>query len=403
MRVIHVADLHLGTELYGHMDSMTGMSTRMADFTRALDRVVDYAIAEDADLFLFAGDAYKTRDPSPTQQREFALRLRRLYEADIPIFLLTGNHDMPNAIARATSLDIFGALPLNKLVVASRPGVYTMETKSGPLQIVAIPWISRSVLLSKDDLKNKTVDEIDAELLLRLEGAIEHFVGTLREGVPAVMALHGSIAGAVFGSERSTLLGHDLLIPKSLIGNPRFDYVALGHIHKHQTVQRLPLAVYPGSIERVDFGEEADPKGFMIVDLKGFDTTARFVDLHARRFVTLSVDAYGEQPTEQVVEALREHTLSGSIVRLNVHLSMANEGAFQDRRVRAVLADAAYVTIARQVDRGERRRGGALAAALTPLEALGQWLEERETSAERTAILLDYGSRLIADLDARGA
>src|SRR5579871_1417804 len=144
VRLVHLADLHLGTELYGHTDSLTGLSTRMADFTRALDRVVDRAIADDVDLFLFAGDAYKTRDPSPTQQREFALRLRRLHEAGIPIFLLTGNHDMPNAMARATSLDIFGALPLDNLVVASRPGVYDIQTKSGPLQIVAVPWISRS-------------------------------------------------------------------------------------------------------------------------------------------------------------------------------------------------------------------------------------------------------------------
>jgi exonuclease SbcD len=316
--------------------------------------------------------------------------------------LLTGNHDMPNAVARATSLDIFGTLPLANLVVASRPGVYHLQTKSGPVQIVAIPWISRSVLLSKDDLKNKTVDEIDAELLHRLESAMAQFVAELEDGVPAVLAVHGSIAGAVFGSERSTLLGHDLLIPKSLIANERFDYVALGHIHKHQTVLRRPLAVYPGSIERVDFGEESDPKGFMVVDLQGAATTARFVDLGARRFVTLSVDAYGEQPTEEVLAALEGHDLRGSIVRLGVHLSTANEGAFQDRRVRSALEGVSYLTIARHVDRGERRRGGGIAVALTPLEALRAWLTERETSPERAATLLDYGARLIAEVDGSG-
>jgi len=77
VRLIHTADLHLGTELYGHTDSTTGLSTRMTDFTRALDRVVDYAIAEDVDLFLFAGDAYKTRDPNSTYRREFDRRARR--------------------------------------------------------------------------------------------------------------------------------------------------------------------------------------------------------------------------------------------------------------------------------------------------------------------------------------
>ncbi len=194
------------------------------------------------------------------------------------------------------------------------------------------------------------------------------------------VALHGTISGATYGSERSTLLGHDLVIPTSLISHPRFDYVALGHIHKHQVVSRRPLAVYPGSIERVDFGEEADPKGFMIVDLQGEQTTARFVDLGARRFVTLSIQAYGDQPTEEVLEALQGHDLTGSIVRLNVHLSSANEGAFQDRRVRAALDGVTYLTVARQVDRGERRGSTTSVAALTPLEALRVWLDERETA-----------------------
>src|SRR5260370_26782216 len=144
MRILHLADLHLGTELYGHYDAATGSSTRLADFTHMLDIAVEHAISERVDLFLFAGDAYKTRDPSPTQQRELAKRLRRLLEAGIPVFLLTGNHDMPNAVARATSLDIFGALSPAGFTVASRPGVHTIATRSGPLYLIAVPWLTRS-------------------------------------------------------------------------------------------------------------------------------------------------------------------------------------------------------------------------------------------------------------------
>src|SRR5579872_4618868 len=140
MRILHTADIHLGTDLYGHYDPQIGGSSRLQDFAAALDRTVDYAIDVGIDLFLFAGDAYKTRDPSPTQQREFALRLRRLLEAGIPVFLLTGNHDMPNAVARATSLDIFGALSPAGFTVANRPGIHLLNTASGPLYVVAMPW-----------------------------------------------------------------------------------------------------------------------------------------------------------------------------------------------------------------------------------------------------------------------
>ncbi len=160
MRIVHLADLHLGTELYGHYDAATGSSTRLADFGAVMDVAVERAIRERADLFLFAGDAYKTRDPSPTQQRELAMRLRRLLEAGVPVFLLTGNHDMPNAVARATSLDIFGALSPAGFTVASRPGLHTVQTASGPLYVVAVPWITRSAFFARDENKNLPPDEL---------------------------------------------------------------------------------------------------------------------------------------------------------------------------------------------------------------------------------------------------
>src|SRR5690242_1166166 len=220
MRILHTADIHLGTDLYGHYDPQIGGSSRLQDFAAALDRTVDYAIDEGIDLFLFAGDAYKTRDPSPTQQREFALRLRRLLEAGIPVFLLTGNHDMPNSVGRATSLDIFGSLPLANLHVARKPGIHLVQTRSGPLQIVAVPWMMRSALMARDELKNKTVDEMNRELLARLESFMEGAIAALQPEIPAILTLHGSIAGATYGSERSTMLGSDLVIPKNLIARP---------------------------------------------------------------------------------------------------------------------------------------------------------------------------------------
>ena len=62
------------------------------------------------DLVLFCGDAYKSREPSQTHQREFAKRINRLSINNIPIFLLIGNHDLPNAIGRATATEILGSL-----------------------------------------------------------------------------------------------------------------------------------------------------------------------------------------------------------------------------------------------------------------------------------------------------
>jgi exonuclease SbcD len=73
-------------ESYGHIDAATGLSTRQSDILASLDRLIDYALNNDIDLVLFSGDAYKSREPSQTQQREFAKRINRISGSGIPIF-----------------------------------------------------------------------------------------------------------------------------------------------------------------------------------------------------------------------------------------------------------------------------------------------------------------------------
>jgi exonuclease SbcD len=405
MRILHLADLHLGTELYGHYDAATGGSSRIADFAQVLDIAVNHAVTEKVDLFLFAGDAYKTRDPSPTQQRELAQRLRRLLEADIPVFLLTGNHDMPNAVARATSLDIFGALSPAGFTVASRPGLHQITTRSGPLYILAIPWITRSAFFARDENKNLPPDELQAKLLDRLEDAVAYHLAHMTDDtIPAVLALHGTVSGAVYSVERSAMLSHDIVIPKSVICNPRFSYVALGHIHKYQVLERNPLTVYAGSPERIDFGEEHDEKGYVVVDLDRASASHHFVKLPARPFKTIDVQCDGDDPTAEVVQALEGRNLDGAIVRVRARLTPVNQGRLRDSDVRQAAQAASFVVIRREVERTWREtdRGRAFSTGMTPLEALGTYLERERPNetAERREELLHAARRLIADAEA---
>ena len=69
IKLLHTADIHIGMENYGRIDPATGINARVMDFLRRLSDVADYAIEQGVDIFVFAGDAYKTRDPNPTYQR----------------------------------------------------------------------------------------------------------------------------------------------------------------------------------------------------------------------------------------------------------------------------------------------------------------------------------------------
>src|SRR5919198_5456702 len=158
VKLLHAADIHIGMENYGKINPATGLSTRLEDFCATLDEAVDRAIAEPVDLVVLAGDIYKTRDPTPTHQREFAARIRRLIQAGIPIFITPGNHDLPLSTSRATSIDIFRTLELPGVAVARATGRWNLETKSGPIQVIALPWLDRSQVLAREDYKNKTIE-----------------------------------------------------------------------------------------------------------------------------------------------------------------------------------------------------------------------------------------------------
>jgi exonuclease SbcD len=162
IRLLHLADLHIGMENYGHIDPATGLNGRVMDFLRRLSEVVDYALENEVDLVLFAGDAYKSRDPNSTYRREFARRIKRLADAGIPVVLLVGNHDLPAQERRASSIDIFRTLDVPNVVVASRDHLHRLTTRRGePIQVATVPYPIRQRLLAREEHKEKTIAELD--------------------------------------------------------------------------------------------------------------------------------------------------------------------------------------------------------------------------------------------------
>ena len=110
IKLLHFADLHLGVENYGRIDPSTGLSTRVLDFLHAFDRVVDYALENEVDLVIFAGDAYRTRDPTPRWRSAKcrSLIMSHLYQttSTIPAAVIASSlvrRRMPNADKRTSS------------------------------------------------------------------------------------------------------------------------------------------------------------------------------------------------------------------------------------------------------------------------------------------------------------
>ena len=409
MRILHFSDLHIGVENYGRTDPDTGLSTRLGDFLESLDKVVEFALTQNVDLVLLAGDAYKGRDPSQTHQREFAKRLARLSQAQIPTFLLVGNHDLPNATSRANAVEIFSTLSLPHTYVGSQLDNYLVTTPSGPIQVLAVPWPRRSVLVGREASRGLSIEEIRGMIEARMTEAIALRAEQLDPAIPAIIAGHVTVSGATVGTERSMMLGQDHVLLVSALERPQADYVALGHIHKHQILRSgSPMVVYSGSLQRVDFSEEDDNKGFCVIDLDPAApqgrrlTNFQFQSLGARPFVTIDASvALGDaDPTQSVLRAIARKDIAGAVVRVRISVPQEMEGQLRESDIREALQDAHYIAaISRETQDGERRTRLAAESArdLQPMQALKLYLESRGVDSQRQELVIQKAEELVEE------
>jgi DNA repair protein SbcD/Mre11 len=409
IRVLHFADIHIGMENYGKTDPNTGLSTRVTDFLRRMDEMIDYAREHEVDLVIFAGDAFKTRSPNPTYQREFAHRIRDLSRL-APVVLLVGNHDLPPTLLKASSIEIYQTLDVPNVRVANEFEVFTVETRNGSVVIGTAPYPVRSRLLEDDSVAGMTIAQIDALLQDQLTHILEEMATQADQfDAPRLLTGHFTVSGAVVGSERSIMLGRDIAVLLSSVADPRWDYVALGHVHKHQNLtharKAVPPVVYSGSMERIDFGEEGDPKGFCWVELGRQDTNWQFVQLeNARPFVTLKADLrQSTNPTETVLKLIKKHRLTGAVVRLIVDLLPETEITFNEVVIKEELRRAGVYQMAsvrKQIEQPTRARLGGNPEGLTAPELLDRYLLSKEIGADRRADLLDAAQVIFEKLQA---
>ena len=408
IRLLHIADIHIGMENYGQLDPQTGVNSRVMDFLRRLDDAVNYALDSEIDFFLFAGDAFKTRDPSPTYQREFARRIKRVADAGIPVVLLVGNHDLPVAERRATSIEIYRTLAVPNVYYAGSDDLRTIITRRGePLQVATVPYPLRSRLLKQDDTKGLSLPQLDAQLEEIVSENIRSLADRVRQqpAIPAVFAGHFTVRDAEYGYERNVMLGADAVIPKSALADGPWDYVALGHIHKHQDVNkgRYPSIVYCGSLERVDFNELED-KGWVEVEVEKGHTTWRFVSQYkvpARPFVVVHADLReASDPTAAALAAIAARNTKDAVVKVRLELRVEQEPLLRDKDLRDALESAGIYHLAaieKIVERQDRMRlGSGSVESLTPTQLLEEYFRQKGVAPERIEKLLAAAQGLMA-------
>lgn len=394
MKLLHFADAHIDMANYGRHDPESGLPLRVLDFLKSLDTIVDTAIREKVELVLFAGDAYKDRAPAPTFQREWGRRIIRLSKAAIPTLLLIGNHDLSPALGRAHAIQEFDTLEVPNVRVISKPCFLSADDLGLPVQIIAIPWISRSGLLASIEMSAADPTEIFTNIEFRITELVNGWLDEADPKLPVILTAHASVQGAKYGSERTVMLGADLVLPGSLVRDPRLDYIALGHIHKPQNLNENahPPVIYPGSIERVDFGEAADEKFFVIAQVERGQTEIEWRQLTGIRpfFDCYAQLESAENVTASLISSLpTPKKLAGAIVRLIVEYPREWETLIDEAALRVHTAGAFEFHLVKrsQIEGRIRLPADQTVSSLSPLDLLEQyWLAVHADPAEAEAL-----------------
>ena len=276
MRIVHFSDTHLGYSDYGKFDSKSGINQRENDLYNVFKEIIDYIIKTKPDMVIHAGDLFDSIRPSNRAIGVALEQLSRLSTAGIQTIIIAGNHSTPRQRSTDTIFKILKYFPNIHPVFGGR----YEKMKIGACTIHAIPHAYSCEDLQKDIKKLKTDPSSKFN----------------------IMVAHAAIRGI---GEASWGEFKEQILPVSSLKNS-FDYIALGHYHKHLKVK--DNAYYCSSPERLSFNEVNDKKGFLEVTLGDF--SVRHIPTNARDMVIFNSIDCKDLSAPEIINKL-ERTVSG--------------------------------------------------------------------------------------------
>jgi len=425
MRILHSADWHLG-ELTGPV--IDGQNARLMDTVRCLDFLVEKAEQEQPDAILIVGDLFNKSQmwasPMLSLIEIATSRLRRL-AAVAPTVLLygTANHDSIDAFQNIDSMFI------PNLDVIATLNIFTLQTKSGPLQIAAVPGLDKGYFRAQHPgmdpaEENAMCSKLLGDIVLGLSIHVD-------PSVPSVLMSHYTVAGCEYDNGQISLFNNsEVILPREALAASPFDLVCLGHIHKAQEVPGCGRPVYySGALNGLTFNEEGQNKGFYIHNIKmvggvprgecdgefgfHFETASQFIKTPARQFVTQTMDDYDvehfiKEGTVGWYEPDAEgcpyfHPIKDAIIR--VHYSCTDElnKQFNRKALEKALYDAGafYVSEIKPLQIITALSKQEMTENAGPLENLAQWLEQEGHGVRVINAIVELARPLVDQVSAK--
>ena len=248
MRFLHLADLHIGKRVNGF--------SMIEDQKFVFEQVYNVIENEKIDGIIMAGDIYDKPVPSAEAVKLFDEMLTRLVSINLPIFVISGNHDSAERIGFGSDILSAAKVYMSRVYNGNLQKI-ELEDDYGKINVYLLPFIKPATV--KNIYKEAEIKDYD--------DALEYVLSQekIDETKRNVIVSHQFVTGAMRSKSEEVSVGG--LDNVSVENYEAFDYVALGHIHRAQQMGR-ESARYAGTLLKYSFSEEKHNKSMTIVDLK---------------------------------------------------------------------------------------------------------------------------------------
>lgn len=248
MKFLHTADLHIGKKIFER--------SMIEDQKHILMQIEEIAVREQVDAVLIAGDLYDRAVPSTEAVQLLDAFLTDLQEKEIPVIIISGNHDSPERVSFADAiLDKQGVYIAGNY---TRPlKTVVLEDEFGPVHFVCMPFVKPAVVGASDSAG--AVEQMLSEYPMTMSLHQRYVLLTHY----FVTGDHGEVP-ELSDSETDINVGGLDNVPASFFSN--FCYVALGHIHRPQHIGSGQV-YYAGAPLKYSFSEALGHKSVNLVTL----------------------------------------------------------------------------------------------------------------------------------------
>lgn len=299
VKICCIADLHIGVKSYSQIDVETRFYLRELEVINNFRQIIQMCIDQSISILIIAGDVYHNSKPSPNLQDEVNKLLNYASVNKLYVLLLDGNHDLSKQIDSVSVLK-------------------TTNTFQIPYIIQTSKFLDKEISIRKDTVRfiflpTYTTNEQVKYLLdqnLYENNDYKH---------PIIVIGHFTVQGAQLNDW--LVAENEEYIDLNNFNNRNISFVVLGHLHRSQILKNNnPFIFYTGSLQRIDFNEENQEKGYWIINTKTKETN--FYPIETQRFYTLQVDINDDKSVlEQIKEKINVERINNAVVRIIINIS----------------------------------------------------------------------------------